>query len=400
MRDDQRPSTTAGNTEEGDYRGYIPELDGLRALAILAVLLYHLHCPGCSLGWAGVPLFFVISGFLITRILLRERGRPEYLRNFYIRRSLRIFPIYYIVVFLVFAVLALVAIVAPHSRLYSGLAGTPGNPFAALPYYLLYIQTIPLVATDFKIVPLLGHTWSLAVEEQFYWIWPFVIAGVSRIRLVVLLAALIVAGPVVRAILLRTAPDVYCQTGILPDYVDTLAMGAVIAWCTAQGVARRFVERSGAICAAAGAIALAGLCLRSGAASFWLPATWARQPQNVLIFTALGLLFGGVVALCVAESRWVRWLRTPWLTHVGKISYGIYLYHMMTFYVVGTVANRLNPAGAGEDSSPWRLTVILVSILGTVGVASVSWRFIETPLNALKQRFTRTCPKEPVRAAA
>jgi peptidoglycan/LPS O-acetylase OafA/YrhL len=124
---------------------HLQELDGLRAVAIGAVFCFHLHLPGFSLGWAGVQLFFVISGFFITRILLKSRERSYYFRNFYIRRTLRIFPIYYLLVLVYFAV----AWIQRDTQV-----------VRLLPCYLTYTQTYPQIPSHFALAPLLGHTWS------------------------------------------------------------------------------------------------------------------------------------------------------------------------------------------------------------------------------------------------
>lgn len=367
------------------YRSYIPELDGLRAFAILGVLLFHLEVPGFSLGWAGVPLFFVISGFLITRILLNTRDKPYYFRNFYTRRSLRIFPIYYLVLFLYFGA---IAVTGPHSRVYAALAGTYGKPFALFPYYLCYLQSIPIVNSGFKVVPLMGHTWSLAVEEQFYWIWPFVVMAVRRERLVFILLLLIATGPIIRAMLWHATTNPYYQTALLPDFLDTIAIGGLVAWLAVSRWRRPVLERLGWASVAAGALIVLLLVARSGPAAYWLPPYWVPQPENVFMFTGMALLFGGIVALCVAGSRAVRWLSSGPLVQVGKVSYGIYLYHVFAFYVVGIVLNKLHK-GAAEPMSSWRGVLVILSLAASYAAAVVSWKLIEHPINSLKDRFTR-----------
>ena len=162
---------SASNGPTGDH---LPGLDGLRAIAIGTVFGFHLGLPGMSLGWVGVQLFFVISGFLITGILLRSRERPFYFRNFYVRRTLRIFPIYYVLI-----------------ALYFVTAGVQGDwaTVKLLPYYLTYTQSYPQLATRYVCAPMLGHTWTLAIEEQFYLLWPLAIYLVRGRRLFVALAA-------------------------------------------------------------------------------------------------------------------------------------------------------------------------------------------------------------------
>jgi peptidoglycan/LPS O-acetylase OafA/YrhL len=369
------------------YRGYVPELDGLRALAILAVVLFHLHAPGFSIGWAGVTLFFVISGFLITRILLTTSGRPHYFRNFYARRSLRIFPIYYLTVGLYFLALA----VAPHhSGVYKWLAGTAAHPFAQLPYYLTYLQTIPQLRSSYADLPSLTVTWTLAIEEQFYWLWPFVVAAVPRRALLPTLATLFVIGLLTRAILFASGANPYYLVGMLPDQLDALAIGAAIALLVVWNLERDRLNRLGLTCLLVGAAVTVLLFIRTGYSAFWEPLKWASQRHNVLLFTGMALLFGGLVLLSVTESRLVRWLRNPILVHVGKISYGIYLYHGFVIYVVMSAAFKAK-IGA-EFGSPLivRIGLALLCLAGSYVAALASWRLFETPILSLKSRFTKT----------
>ena len=146
----------------------IPELDALRALAALVVLLFHLNPPRFFFGWTGVDLFFVLSGYLITTIILDHQGQRGFLRNFYARRGLRIWPIYYIALFAVVATAPLV----PRDR---------RPPLNGLGYYVTYLQNITLYQLrpppEFHIA--FDHTWTLALEEQFYLIWPALIALAS-----------------------------------------------------------------------------------------------------------------------------------------------------------------------------------------------------------------------------
>src|ERR1700760_1369307 len=191
----------AASTAEGVcLPKYMPALDGLRAFAVLAVLLVHfpwmptprlallerLHLwPILRYGWVGVDLFFVISGFLITGILLDSKHTASYFRNFFARRALRIWPLYYAVLVFVFI---LCTFLRPH--------GTGAEILKwGWPYYILYLQNF--VFSD-NGVPLLGVTWSLAVEEQFYITWPFIVLLCIRKRLLTITVALFLASPVIR----------------------------------------------------------------------------------------------------------------------------------------------------------------------------------------------------------
>ncbi|HEX3450318.1 MAG TPA: acyltransferase, partial [Isosphaeraceae bacterium] len=171
-----------------DSQKYIPGFDGLRALAVAAVMACHLDFHRLSQGWIGVPLFFVLSGFLITGILLDAKGSPEYFRRFYSRRTVRILPIYYLLITTIFAIgivrhwkvfdVSLFATFVDNWKLgvYGPTSGRVGFP------------------------PFMYHLWSLAVEEQFYLIWPVAIIALSRRAFVVVVGALIVSGILFRSL--------------------------------------------------------------------------------------------------------------------------------------------------------------------------------------------------------
>jgi peptidoglycan/LPS O-acetylase OafA/YrhL len=177
----------------------IPQLDRLRGLAILLVLMNHTKKAAPQYfdgilrqGWIGVDLFFVLSGFLITGILWESRGEKGYFKRFYVRRILRIWPVYLIILFLVFAIVPLI-------RHLSGLsAGTLlGEPYGVWAY-LLFIQNLLGPALYYS--PLLSITWSLAIEEQFYLVWPAILRICRRLIILPILLAGLSAAPLIRLI--------------------------------------------------------------------------------------------------------------------------------------------------------------------------------------------------------
>jgi peptidoglycan/LPS O-acetylase OafA/YrhL len=218
-----------------DLGGHVPALDGLRGLAILLVLMNNLY-PGypdryadrivylfSNTGWSGVDLFFVLSGFLITGILYDSRGTRHYFKTFYARRFLRIFPLAYLYLALIFLVVARVAPLTPHEA--RDLASSEWWYWAYLANWKIAFHGIgsQLEPTMF---------WSLAVEEQFYLLWPLVVALLDRRRLVALCIGMIVAALALRIGWHIIDPGKQAREALYvltPARMDGLAMGALLA---------------------------------------------------------------------------------------------------------------------------------------------------------------------------
>lgn len=345
---------------------HIPTLDALRAAAVLMVLWSHIpvvSTPGVvrllrsllNPGYLGVDLFFVLSGFLITRILIadRENGRP--LRLFFARRALRIFPIYYLLLVLL-------------------LFLKPGPYLAWCAVYLSNFQFM------FDKTPSpLRHTWSLAVEEHFYLLWPPIVRFWAQARsqaaAIALIALSIVAG--VATVLLQQAyPDSWIGIARDPIYrgsiyrFGSLLVGALFAfnedWLR-KDAARLW--RLALALAVGGTICGVISKLRE---TIWFPL------ESMVGFAALS---GAVVlaALAVNDHPGVarRLLSHPALGYIGKISYGLYLYHFPIYYRFGLAYPKGTPA----------LSSIALAIGCSFAAAALSFRFVEQPLLALKGRF-------------
>lgn len=349
---------------------HIKGIDGLRAFAVLGVLLYHQHVPKSGLGWSGVQLFFVISGFLITRILLDTKEASNYFSSFYARRVLRIFPIYYL------TLIFLVIVDAVH-----------GRPLSDVPYYFLYLQNHILAATQFnpKAPWFLYHTWSLAVEEQFYLLWPLVVWITPRQRLIQICAALMVIAPATRLVMFLVSKNVYYPAFLLLPQADALAAGALLACLPVAN--RRALVRASAIAGAAG---LAAFMATLGYDALAWPKTYLVAPSGVLLHTVLALLFlsvvGGVAGL--SDGAILRALEFGPLRGIGRISYGVYMYHTLVFGYALTYSDRMLSRLKMMKLSDvhWSLRAPLLIAL-TIGVAAISWRVIESPINSLKRRF-------------
>ena len=317
---------------------YSPALDGLRALAVLSVMLFHLD--SFALGWAGVPLFFVLSGYLITSIQLTHLDQTlgSYLTDFYWRRTMRIFPLYY-------AYLGVNALACFFKAL----------PLIGYGWFAAYLANY-LIGIDHG-QPGDGwvdHLWSLAVEEQFYLVWPavvFFLAGSLR----GIAIALILAAPLVRELTWQVSGNPYLTIVTLPACMDMLFAGALVA------VARHDRRLLWGM-AAAGAVVIIYCLEVVPYANFASTPLWV--PRGQLIFTGFALLFGPLMVACEHLGPVTRLLETRPLLFTGRISYGLYLWHPLAF----TAGRRLAEA-VGMSGVPMMVLCIGVAY----AVAALSW---------------------------
>jgi peptidoglycan/LPS O-acetylase OafA/YrhL len=363
---------------EPSTRAHLPAVDGLRGFAILFVLLFHMRtdfpvAPSIfKLGWTGVELFFVLSGFLITRILLDARDRPRYFRDFYVRRTLRIFPIYY--VFLLFVVV--------FSRVLHGSSGRLED----LPWYMTYLQSIPMMQKEFKDgLPWSAHTWTLAIEEQFYWFWPVLVYLVRGRALPYVLGLVCASALVARIVLTSLSSNPYCMQAILPVQVDSLSAGALLAYAVHTGVAPRTLRRIALACVLIGGSVCVFLIVKSGGVSaYGNPRLWTKMPHNIPFLTGLAALFCGALGLALhGPRRYIELLRFRPLVRVGKISYGLYLYHLPLLELMRWLGKKA-AAATGADFG-W--VFVVLELAAFFLVAELSWRFIESPILRLKDRY-------------
>ena len=382
--------------------GHVPVLDAFRGLAILVVLVHNAsyHPKGLhdsvplkiwdvwtGAGWFGVQLFFVLSGLLITGILLDTKGRPGWLRAFYGRRVLRIFPLYY-------AALLVYWVVLPRLLGVPRLAESAGIP----PWhYWLYVSNWPVYPAG---VPAgdptsLTHFWSLAVEEQFYLVWPFVVLALSPRRLAVLAVSLGIAAPLFRA---------WLHAGAFPEdaanmmgyswtvaRMDALALGALCAVALRSGTARELLVARGRWLAGVAAALLVLMLLWRGGMHKSGPAVQVAG-QSLAALLSAGVVL--VLALPDTEPRgalrgwWVaRALDRGWLRWLGRYSYGIYVVHVPLHRVgLQLVGERLAQGGGGTRLAlavAYAAVVLAVSCLA----ALATWHLIEAPFLRLKRHF-------------
>ncbi|WP_063393091.1 acyltransferase family protein [Ralstonia mannitolilytica] len=316
-------------------------------------MFYHLGWPSFSLGWAGVPFFFVLSGFLITGILLDCKGASagSFFGRFYIRRTLRIFPLYYLYLAVVFG--------------WCTYHGVQGKGWW---YYMTYLQNYYLGITDFAWTPgqEVGHTWSLAVEEQFYLLWPLLVFHLSPRRL-----KQVIAGMFAVAIASRFAlhgNQLMVSFAPLTSNLDTLGMGALLAI-----ISRENRAEYGNI---ARWLLLAGMAF---AASVYLLTDHHLTTSDQIYMVAMTVLFGGVVGF--VSSRTLPMLDWAPLAYIGRISYGLYIWHALAYGVVNSaIYNKWVP----DPGAVWADTA---RIALTFGVAALSYSLFERPILRLKDKL-------------
>jgi peptidoglycan/LPS O-acetylase OafA/YrhL len=360
------PTTTAPNeasaaetTEIGIAerpKNYIPQLDGLRAFAVSFVLVAHgLYSEIPSLkkitdfGSTGILLFFVISGFLISRILIRSKGAPNYFFNFYARRGLRIWPLYYAVLALSLALLKF---------------GPPQPSMTSEIHVWVYLTYLQNLIYGHQPVPVgLAPTWTLAVEEQFYLTWPLIVYFSSRRTLRWLCLALMVAAPIIRFSNHFDSWNTLCQ-------LDALALGALFA-CECYDPNRWLKISRYAVFL----FPLGILLHASGIA-------WVDRWLNGNLFEIYGgaaLVYLTIHTSTLAASVFANSV----LTYIGKISYGIYLYNVLVFAGLGYVLKGIRHS----PSITTHLIFLLIGSLLTIAVAAASYSVFESPLLRLKKYF-------------
>jgi peptidoglycan/LPS O-acetylase OafA/YrhL len=351
----------------------MPELDGLRAFAVGSVILAH-YTIGTQLaervdwGAYGVWLFFVLSGFLITRILLRCRARVAegatsagfVLGRFYARRFLRIFPIYYLTV---------IVICLGSEKIREQV------------WWLLGYALNLKVALDgkFSVAP---HFWSLAVEEQFYLAWPCLILFASRKFLPWVLVSLVVLAPCWRAAVLLNDGSVLTARVFTLGCLDTLALGGLLA-----------LVRDDVVGSKVWAQRLPKIAFRLGLPLTLLALTLHASKSALTLKVVVGD-FGVALLLCAVVARasegWGgrvgRVLSHPAAIYVGRISYGLYVYHLFVPPILRRVAERFEWEWLASKAFQSPIALVI-----SLGMAAASWHLLERPLNALK----RHVPYEP-----
>ena len=320
--------TSAPST--GVSRTHYAQLDGLRACAILPVVAYHFglqhkdtNDPGLLLdlshfGWMGVDLFFVLSGFLITSILVETKEGPRYFKNFLMRRFLRIWPLYYAALFtLFFAIPWMVSTTPPEIERMQEHQWW---------FWLYGANWLFASLGDFSNVPG-GYFWSLAVEEQFYLIWPFVVYHLSErgiLRLALTLLGLSLLGRAIGLYLFELTPStLYAMTF---THLDGLVVGAALAICLRHEHLVQWLAPKVPYVFALSLAALIGIRLSGGSWVFWTP------EMAFTGYTLIALMCGAVLFAVIrygSNHQWVRLLlENKPMMETGRYSYALYLIHV------------------------------------------------------------------------
>jgi peptidoglycan/LPS O-acetylase OafA/YrhL len=341
-----------------------PCLDGIRATAALMIMIFHfagrhgeprLLVQASYLGQTGVDLFFVLSGFLITGILLRSKNDPQYFRTFYARRILRIFPLYFLYLSVYFFVLP-------------SLFSKPVPSFESQLWSWCFLQNVPETFTHIQSSGP-EHLWSLAVEEHFYLIWPLLVFSLPRRSFIVLVLATLATAPILRNVFESNGINTYYFT---LTRMDSLGYGALLAVFLSGGELRyaRSTLLLRILLIAIPVVLFAGFALFTH--------DRAQRTQEIML-SLMPAFYFALIGFCLIDPfsrplvgvfsvRWLRWL--------GSISYGLYLIHPTCFAII---ERFVRPAGFFVD--------IGLSFGLTIFLAYMSFRFFESPFLRLRRWF-------------
>ncbi|MDB9459165.1 acyltransferase, partial [Dolichospermum circinale CS-545/17] len=355
----------------------IPEEPGDLTVAIYEKIM--------GFGWCGVDAFFVLSGFLITGILLDNLDKANYLKNFYIRLIIRIFPVYYLVLIL------FLGVIRPLTRSYEH----PNELDSFQIWYWFYLENLQWIwQGNFDGGPI-AHFWSLAVEEQFYLVYPLLIYLIPRKFLSWFLGIVIIGVVLYRNWLLLTNPVNFRQLAIYFNTfcrLDSLAIGSLIAlWMRSETIIPRLIR----IAPIAMIITSIGLIIifviQGGNTIFTVGMDAIILGMDSIIFTLLGIFFGSLIVLSITKpqnSLLIRVLNWRPLQGLGIISYGFYVYHVPIMFMLIKIIYQYTKKYIGQYLILSHLMAALSAGILTLAVSLLSWYFLEQPFLKLKTYFS------------
>ena len=375
----------------------IKELDGLRGLAVALVMALHIFKRASyftehpvllaisnltNVGWVGVDIFFTLSGFLITSILLKAKTEPHYFKNFYMRRVLRIFPLYYVAI-------ALVLLFAPKVE-----PEFTGQLNIALPIMLIYQQNWAMLFKDFHMTQYLGITWSLAIEEQFYLLWPFVVYRLDKEKLVKFSLGYIALSWLARILGTLLWPDTGQATSFFfyasfARFEEVLLGGLLAVFLTFDG-AREQVRRFSIPVFGVSLSVFVALCLMS------LPGIphpdYGSIPLTLGGYTTAALFSAGLIGVFVThppQNILRKIFQNPILIFLGKYSYSMYLFHMTAALILLDMFWHSGMRG-WKPFILYPVTTYIVTALN----ALLTWNLLEKHALGLKKFFEYKTPRE------
>jgi peptidoglycan/LPS O-acetylase OafA/YrhL len=344
---------------------FVPEFDGLRGLAILTVVLYHCQArlQGTFLerfviwGWSGVILFFVLSGFLLTATILDSGSSPRFYSNFYARRFLRIWPVYWLLLFLHYFFFPFVF--SGYRWMFHDIAAAPWLML------LLLIQNLWPISLPGAIGPM----WFIAVYQQFFILWTPLARRIPPRRLLAVAAVVLAASPLVRRFYGSHLPSTHSLI-----HLDGLAFGSMLAIALRvlrwpQAIWRWFART--ALCVGA-----AGVLLMIHHGSAFTDTLLAVGFGGMLLAALLGQAAGRPTLYC-------RVLNLRPFVFVGTISYSLYVTHILVFSILGGYVDKpLDRFGV-----PGNLAIVAIRLAAAIGFASLAWIRFEKPMLSLKRHF-------------
>ncbi|MSM40062.1 MAG: acyltransferase family protein [Geobacter sp.] len=358
---------------------YSSGLDGLRGISVVFVILYHYGY--LRFGWIGVQMFFVLSGYLITNILLEDKKSDHYYYNFYSKRILRIFPLYFFYIMLLTILFAVVR--------------QPDDYEGNIKWLITFTYNIKRMFFGEGVSLFFTHFWSLSVEEQFYLFWPFIVYKFSELRLKCILVLLLVGVPGLRYLLVEIASiwnndswwlgslvynSTFCQ-------MDAFAVGAIIATIGVNNIHIRIKN----IAYLTLAFLITGLtiayCINGSSVIYsFSEKTQYLKPEylvengymHVWFYSAINLLTGFMIMETLTNSRTI--IDNKIMVYIGKISYGVYVYHLPLLWLVKRYVDfntiKFNIIGS--------LLFVLYFVV-VIGISALSYHFLEYRFLKLKK---------------